>query len=335
VAFNQCVWPSNAVARLVKILEMAIQSICSKYLSTDGACPPSLAGGGYEYRRDDALYSPSLEKLVAYYESKTEAILQRYGPGPRVHFHTGFTSAPSPAASVTELRSQLVEAQERMLHYAADAWQLSGLPFGDVLDVGCGLGGGAIFWAQEFGAKVTAVTIAPSHIELVRKFAAQAGVGARVTPVLCDALSVRGESCFDAATVIDSSSSFPRREWFQQLGRLLRPGGRVFIFDCFLVSPEFEAFFNRHWCAVIGTLEEYLSAAREGRFTLDMFEDVSHRALHFWTTTLALIRAEAQDRNRSKEKAAKLEESLQAHALMRRGLNEGGLRHGLMSFVRD
>jgi hypothetical protein len=28
-------------------------------------------------------------ELVAFYENKTQAILRRYGPGPRVHYHTG------------------------------------------------------------------------------------------------------------------------------------------------------------------------------------------------------------------------------------------------------
>jgi cyclopropane fatty-acyl-phospholipid synthase-like methyltransferase len=281
------------------------------------------------------LEQTSLVKLVAYYEAKTQTILQRYGPGPRVNFHTGFTPRPALPSSITKLREQLVEAQERMLRYAANAWQLRRLRFGEVLDVGCGLGGGSIFWAQKFGAKVTAVTIAPSHIELVRRFALQAGVANRVAPFLCDALRVPGESCFDAAIAIDSSSSFPRTQWFQRLARLLRPYGRVFIFDCFLESPKYEEVFNRHWCARIGTLEEYLGAAREARFTLEKLEDVSVRALHFWTTTLALIRTEEKAGKLSEEQAAKLDESQRAHAMMRQGLTDGGLRHALMSFVRE
>jgi cyclopropane fatty-acyl-phospholipid synthase-like methyltransferase len=277
---------------------------------------------------------PSLENLVAYYDGKTQAILQRYGPGPRVHFHTGFASEPRPSASPSELRTRLVDAQERMLRHAAESWQIRAIHFADVLDVGCGLGGGAIFWAQKFGSKVTAVTIAPSHIELVRRFAAQAGVRSHVQALLCDALAVPGNNCFDAAVAIDSSSSFPRGPWFERLARLLRPGGHVFIFDCFLVRPEYEQPFNRHWCAQIGTLDEYLNASRQAGFTLKMIEDVSPRAVGFWTATLALIRAEGQNRSLSKLEAGKLEQSSRIHALVRQGLHDGGLRHALMAFVR-
>mgnify|MGYP001145371246 CR=1 FL=1 len=28
-------------------------------------------------------------EVAAYYDNKTEGILSRYGPGPRVHYHTG------------------------------------------------------------------------------------------------------------------------------------------------------------------------------------------------------------------------------------------------------
>src|SRR5262249_2697827 len=157
----------------------------------------------------------SLQDLVAYYEGKTQAILQRYGPGPRVHYHTGFVDEPQPLdAQAHVLRQRLVAAQERMLRHTATVWRAQSTLHGDVLDVGCGLGGGSIFWAQEFGARVTAVTIAPSHVDWVMRFAARAGVASRVRPLVCDAREVPGDHCFDAAVAVDASSSFPRAGWF-------------------------------------------------------------------------------------------------------------------------
>ena len=262
--------------------------------------------------------------------------LRRYGPGPRVHYHTGFIDEPpASGASAQLLRQHLIDAQERTLRYAAGVWRACSTLYGDVLDVGCGLGGGAIFWAQEFGANVTAATIAPSHVKLVAKFAQQAGVESRVRPLLSDALVVPGESCYDAAVAIDSSSSFAPGPWFRRLASMLRPHGHVFIFDCFLGRPEYEEPFNRHWCAQIGTLEEYFTAAREAHFQLESIEDVSLRALNFWTTTLALMRAQVQDCTPKSLEDAKLAESLRVHALVRQGLLEGGLRHVLLGFVKD
>jgi tocopherol O-methyltransferase len=274
-----------------------------------------------------------MQTLIDYYEDRTRIILRKYGPGPRVHYHTGIMDAPPPPAVLPAyLQACLIASQERILHHASEAWEIPNIQFQDVLDVGCGLGGGAIFWAQEFGANVTAITIAPSHIALVREFAAQAGMERLVRPLLCDALLAPGESCFDAAMAIDSSSSFPRRPWFQRLAKLLRPRGRVFIFDCFLGRLEYEEPFNRHWCAQIGSIDEYISTARESGFCLEMMEDVSSRAMHFWDTSIALMRTEAQENPMSAPENGKLNESLKIHALVRQGLSDGGLSHRLMSF---
>lgn len=274
-----------------------------------------------------------MQQLIRFYEDKTQIIMQKYGPGPRVHYHTGVMDGPpGSTASARDLRVHIVASQERLLCYAAKAWRIADTPFHHVLDVGCGLGGGAIFWAQEFGAHVTAVTIAPSHIELVAKFAAQAGVGHLVQPLLCDALLVPGEMCFDAALAIDSSSSFDRRPWFRRLSNLVRPHGRVFIFDCFLGRPDYEEPFNHHWCAQIGSVDEYVWAAREAGFHVDMIEDVSDQAIYFWDTSITLMRVQAQANRTSALARVKYNESLETHSLVRQGLSNGGLSHRLMSF---
>lgn len=288
-----------------------------------------------DYRAEAAAdWRPSMKKLAGHYQDKTESIMQRYGPGPLVHYHTGFVDEPDPLGSAAMLRSQLIRSQERMLRYASDLWQLSRTEFGNLLDVGCGLGGSAIFWAQEFGARVMAITIAPSHVELVAKFARQAGVEGLVTPMLCEASAVPGEELFDAAIAIESSSLFPRRPWFRCVARVLRPDGRVFISDCFLEHSAYEEPFNRHWCGRIGTIDEYLDAAQECDFRLEAAEDVSPRTATFWATTLELIRAEATESTKEARQLRLVRESLQVHDLMRRGLLDGGLRQVLLTFVR-
>lgn len=275
-------------------------------------------------------------EIVAYYEPKTQELLRRYGPGPRLHYHTGIVDEPeSLPVSVPALRKGIVAAQERMLHHAAEIWQAQSTLCGEVLDVGCGLGGGALFWAQEFGAHVTAVTCVPSHVEWVARFATQAGVGSRVRPLLSDALEIPGENCFDAAVAVDSCCHIPRQALFERLARLLRPGGRLFLTDCFLVGAEYEDLFNRHWHVRIGTIEEYLSSARGAGLREESVAEISHRVEYFWEMTLALIRAEAQGRKLTPPEAAKFTEALQTHALVRQGLARRGYRYALMSFSKD
>lgn len=277
---------------------------------------------------------PASDPVVAYYERKTESILHRYGPGPRVHFHTGFLDEPTKQETAAQLRYELHESQERMLRDAADTWDLRRIVFRQVLDVGCGLGGTAIFCAQQFGADVTAITIAPTHIDLVARFCQEAGVSSQVHPFLCDALKVSGKDRFDAIIAIDSSSCLSRRPWFQRAMELLHPGGRLFIADCFLEQESYREPFDRHWCARIGTVEEYLAAARDAGLTLDRCEEVSRLAANFWGTTMALIRLEAPAEEASDAESLKWRESLRVHSLMREGLLDGGLRHLMMSFAK-
>ncbi len=277
-----------------------------------------------------------VREIVDYYEPKTEDLLRRYGPGPRLHYHTGIVDEPAPlGTSIAALRDGIVAAQERMLHHAAEIWQAQSSLSGEVLDVGCGLGGGALFWAQEFGAQVTAVTCVPAQVEWVARFAKQAGVAARVHPLLCDALEIPGENCFDAAVAVDSICHIPREALFKRLAALLRPGGHVLVTDCFLVGPEYEELFNRHWHVRIGTMEEYCAAARQAGLREELVEEISPRVEYFWAMTHALIEAEAHGKRLTPPEAAKFAEALQAHALVRRGLNDGGYRYALLSFVKE
>jgi SAM-dependent methyltransferase len=275
-------------------------------------------------------------EIVAYYEPKTTDLLRRYGPGPRLHYHTGIVDQPgSLDVSVRALREGIVVAQERMLDYAAEIWHARSTLRGEVLDVGCGLGGGALFWAQEFGARVTAVTCVPSHIPWVTRFAEAAGVASQVRPLLCDALEIPGENRFDAAVAVDSCCHIPRQALFQRLAALLRPKGRLFITDCFLERPEYEELFNRHWHVRIGTIEEYRTAARAAGLHEQPIDEISRRVENFWALTLALIRAEAQGKKLTASEAAVLSEAVQAHVMVRRGLANGGYRYALMSFSKD
>jgi tocopherol O-methyltransferase len=274
------------------------------------------------------------EDVAAYYDAKTERILRRYGPGPRVHYHTGLVDdMPPPGLTAQALRVRIHDAQELLLREMAYA--ASGSWAGKrVMDVGCGLGGGSLYWATEHRAHVTAITIAPSHVPLVQRFAAQAGVADRVRVLLCDAMEVPGSDYFDRVVAVESSCYLHRPTWFQHLHRLLKPGGTVILMDCFLGRPELAGPFDRYWRTRIGTTDEYLRAASQAGLELELYQDLAYRTVNFWTLTMDLLAREQEELPLQGLQRGTRPVSQREHLRLQQALLDGGLQYALMVLRR-
>jgi len=246
--------------------------------------------------------------VIDWYERKTDFLLDKYGGRGRVHYHTGLAPPDLVAArDLDGLRAQLWESQEAMLDRAARAWDAPRTLGGELLDVGCGLGGGPIYWAQRTGARVTGVTPVAAHAPIIERLAREAGVGDRVRVLVADAHAVPAPArAFDAAVATGASNYFDRARWFSHLAHLLRPGGHVCIEDTFWVSPELVAPFNDYWISNVGHEREYLDAARAAGLRLVGREDVTRDAAGFWRLSVAwseaLLAAEPDARKRDERR---------------------------------
>lgn len=195
------------------------------------------------------------DAVVDYYESKTQAILRKYGPGPRVHFHTGLAQDVV-LPDAMPLPRALHEAQERLLRHVVDR---APRPLtGALLDVGCGLGGTALFLA-EAGATVHGITVVPSHVRIARELARAAGLGARASFRVEDAHVVQGT--YDHVVAIESSCYLERTRWLARMAGVLRPGGTLHIVDCMVGDPAVAPQFDAYWRTTIGPLDEYVVGA--------------------------------------------------------------------------
>jgi tocopherol O-methyltransferase len=227
--------------------------------------------------------------VSSYYQKKTASIVRKYGPGPRIHFHIGLydRSRFDHALDAEALRRRLVHAQEALIERAAQEWNSRDCFSGNLLDVGCGLGGGAIYWAQQCNTNVTAITIAGDHVPLIAELATQAGVSDRVHPLRCDASRFRSEYRFDAAVAMESACYLPRGRWFHQLAGLIRKEGVVCIEDTFLGHASCRADFDRYWKTRIGPVREYVEAAHAAGFKLEKNVDVTEQTSNFWLQSIA------------------------------------------------
>ena len=279
----------------------------------------------------------TFDEIITYYDSKTKSILQKYGPGPRVHFHCGvIESDTEPASNAEGIRQQLIQSQEDVLYEAAQLWDAERCLSGIVLDVGCGLGGGSIFWAQEYGARVFALTNVPRHVGLVSQFATQAGVADQIIPILGDAHAIPENGTFETAVAINSSCHLDREAWFQHLASRLRPDGRVFILDIFLGSEDSRELIDRYYRTHIGSVDEYEEAAVAAGFSLDKVLDITARSVGFWDFSILHSRRLIESRTiTDEEEVQRLQRSIHFHDWLEQQYMDRGIIYLLLSFVRS
>uniref|UniRef100_A0AAU2K035 Class I SAM-dependent methyltransferase n=1 Tax=Streptomyces sp. NBC_00049 TaxID=2903617 RepID=A0AAU2K035_9ACTN len=274
----------------------------------------SFLGSGQDSAADDS--------VRLYYSSKTQEILQKYGPGPRVHFHVGLYPDGPPDTTVSQgtLRQRLRDAQERIVEHSARSWGVYEAPPRRLLDIGCGLGGTSLYWAQEHGAAVTSLTVAAEHLPIVRHFARHAGVAARVKPVLADVHDLAEIRAYDAVYANESSGYTDRARLFEVVARALEPGGWFGIQEHFAGRSAWREFMDGYYRTRLGRRGEYLAAAEAAGFELVQEEDVTDSVAEFWVQSMAWNTAELDrlragaDAEPGAWTAERLEQSTIAHS---------------------
>lgn len=279
------------------------------------------------------------EQVRLYYSGKTQDIIQKYGPGPRVHFHVGlFPDDSPPHTTVAQgvLKQHLLDSQERIVEHAARSWGAYETPPRRVLDIGCGLGGTSLYWAQEHGASVTGLTVAAEHVPIIRRFAGQAGVADRVRPVVADVHELRDSRAYDAVYANESSGYTDRARLFEVVAEALEPGGWFGIQEHFVCRSEWLDFIDGYYRTRLGTLSEYLAAAEAAGFELVRDEEVTDSVAEFWVQSMAWNTAEL-DRLRAGGRpgawsAERLQQSTIAHSKLFRLWRDHAMETRLLCF---
>jgi ubiquinone/menaquinone biosynthesis C-methylase UbiE len=117
------------------------------------------------------------------------------------------------------------------------------LPFkrGDrLLDVGCGLGGPARYFANRFGAHVTGIDLTPEYIEVAIELSRRTGQAKLTTFEVGSALTMRyGDGHFDGAITVHVAMNIRDREGlYSEVARVLKPGATFGIYDVMKGNAE-------------------------------------------------------------------------------------------------
>ncbi|MGP9723227.1 class I SAM-dependent methyltransferase [Corynebacterium sp. AOP40-9SA-29] len=122
----------------------------------------------------------------------------------------------------------LADAQRAKLDLLCTALQLS--EGQHLLDVGCGWGSTAVHAAENYGVRVTAVTISSAQRDWVERLVRERGLEDRVTVLLQDYRDVRG--VYDAVSSVEMGEHVGQRNYptfIRTLRDRVRPGGRILL----------------------------------------------------------------------------------------------------------
>ncbi len=141
-----------------------------------------------------------------------------------------------------------------------------------VLDVGCGLGGVARFAAAQYGSNISGLDLTEEYVRTGQVLNEWVGLQDRISLKQGNATAMTSaDAIFDKAYMIHVGMNIADKELLaQELNRVLKPGGRLGIFDIMRTSDS-EITFPVPWASdvngsALATLEEYKQALEAAGF---------------------------------------------------------------------
>lgn len=191
-------------------------------------------------------------------------------------FHDAWADALDPADVLVDESWTASTAPEHRWISA----QLGDLRGVRVLDIGCGAGEAAVWFAKQ-GARVTACDISSGFLRLVDRVAAAHGVTVRTAVVDADGLGLPAES-FDVVYCGNLLHHVDLDRALRAACRCLRPGGRFVSWDPLRHNPVINVY--RRLAAGVRTKDERPLSVRDLATFRRHFAEV--RTGFFWLTTL-------------------------------------------------
>ena len=108
-----------------------------------------------------------------------------------------------------------------------------------LLDVGCGLGGAARYFAHEHGCRVTGIDLSEEYVNVANALAARVGLDERVSCEQGSVLALPFEpESFDGAYMFHVGMNVEdKSRLFGEVRRVLAPSGRFGIYDVMRLAP--------------------------------------------------------------------------------------------------
>lgn len=210
-----------------------------------------------------------------YFDQTHNDYRRLWGIDRHLGLHCGYFDAAHPRhdAAVTNM-NRVLAAMARIA------------PGEEVLDAGCGVGGSAIWLAENFPhLQATGVNINSMQIALANDHARQRGLQSRVRFQVGDyARTGLPSESFDVVWALESMCyAYDKPAFLAEAFRLLRPGGRLVVADVFLTREPARAWERQlvaRWCrgwAVphVPTVRQFPRQLLEAGFQQAEFRDIT------------------------------------------------------------
>lgn len=212
-----------------------------------------------------------------------------------------------------------------------------------VLDVGCGVGGPALWLARELDCSVTGITLSPVQARMATEKGAAGGLGSRVRFVVADANHLRpAAGAFDVVWVIECSEHLADKARFvEACSRALGPGGTLALCAWLVAGGELSAEHARlvesvcrgMLCPGLASMGDYVGWMRSAGFSTVGAEDVTRQVEETWARC-AEIASRADVRAMAAAGGERLRNFLGAFAAIKRAYEEGAMAYGMFTAVK-
>lgn len=216
-----------------------------------------------------------------------EAVREHYSPSNLTVRIVGLLAdlAPVEQRLTVEQLAPLDQFHTRGLAATSDLAGLAGIDGQtEVLDLGSGLGGPARYLAATFGCRVVGIDLSPEFVEAAAYLAQRCDLSDRVTFKLGSALDLPvSDEAFDVLFLQHVAMNISDRErLYGEAHRVLRPGGRLAIYD--VVQRQGELRYPVPWA-----LDASTSFVLSADATLATLERAGFKAIHWRDDTASAL----------------------------------------------